>query len=260
MRRAAKLIENRLLPRGWRDVLRQLLMFGGAYVLYEVVRGLVDGRDVGRATLNATRVIDLERTLHVFVEPRVEAWASHVEWLMDIADWIYINAHVVVTVGALVFAYARRNAAFYAVRNMFMIAMLIALFGYAAYPTAPPRLMPAWGFTDPVGQLTAIAAGRGPGSSLLNLYAAIPSMHVCFALMTGATMRRFVTRRAARLAWGAYPAVIAIVVVVTGNHYLTDVVLGAMTAGAAALLTALLTARLGDRQGARAKGLGQATA
>jgi membrane-associated phospholipid phosphatase len=259
MRRAAKIIETRLLPRGWRDALRQLLMFGSAYVLYQVVRGLVDGNDVGRATLNATRVIDLERTLHVFVEPRVEGWASHVEWLMDIADWIYINAHVVVTVGALVFIYARRNAAFYAVRSMFMIAMLIALVGYAAYPTAPPRLMPAWGFTDPVGQLTAIAAGRGPGSSLLNLYAAIPSMHVCFALMTGATMRRSVRRRAARLAWGAYPAVIAIVVVVTGNHYLTDVVLGAMTAGAAALLTAL-TARLGARQGARAEGLGQATA
>jgi membrane-associated phospholipid phosphatase len=256
MRRAVKWIETRMLPHGWPDAIRQLLLFGGAYVLYQIVRGLFDGNDVARATLDASRVIDLERTLHVFVEPRVEAWASHVEWLMDIADWIYLNAHVVITVVALVFIYARRNPAFYGVRNMFLIAMLIALVGYAVYPTAPPRLMPSWGFTDPVGQLTGLAVGHGPGSALLNLYAAIPSMHVCFALMTGASMARFVRRRAAKLAWSAYPLLIAVVVVVTGNHYLTDVVLGAITAGAAALLAA----RLGDRQGARTRALGQATA
>jgi membrane-associated phospholipid phosphatase len=256
MRRAAKLIESRMLPCGWPDAVRQLLLFGAAYLLYQVVRGLVDGNDIARATWDATRVIDLERTLHVFVEPRVEAWASHLEWLMDIADWIYLNAHVVVTVGTLTFIYARRNPAFYGVRDRFMIAMLIALVGYAVYPTAPPRLMPAWGFTDPVGQLTGIAVGRGPGGALLNLYAAIPSMHVCFALMTGATMARLVRRRAAKLVWAAYPVVIAFVVVVTGNHYLTDVVLGGFTAVAATRLAA----RLGDRRGARSRALGQATA
>ena len=46
---------------------------------------------------------------------------------MDIADWTYLNAHYFVTLGALVFIYLRRNDSFYFVRNMFMIAMAIAL-------------------------------------------------------------------------------------------------------------------------------------
>ena len=50
------------------------------------------------------------------------------------------------------FIYLRRNDSFYFVRNMFMIAMAIALVGYALYPTAPPRLMPEWGFTDSISQ------------------------------------------------------------------------------------------------------------
>ena len=70
--------------------------------------------------------------------------------LMDFADWTYLNAHYFVTLGALVFIYLRRNDSFYFVRNMFMVAMAIALVGYFLYPTAPPRLMPEWGFTDSI--------------------------------------------------------------------------------------------------------------
>ena len=80
---------------------------------------------------------------------------------MDIADWTYLNAHYFVTFAALVFIYLRRNDSFYFVRNMFMIAMGIALVGYALYPTAPPRLMPEWGFTDSISQfLTGGTADR----------------------------------------------------------------------------------------------------
>ena len=77
-----------------------------------------------KATWNATKVIDLERALHVFVEPSIQAWALHVHWVIDIADWTYLNAHYFVTLGALLFIYIRRNDSFYFVRNMFMIAMV----------------------------------------------------------------------------------------------------------------------------------------
>ena len=91
----------------------------------------------------------------MFVEPASRAGsASHAHWLLDIADWTYLNAHFALTSGALVFIYLRRNDSFYFVRNMFMIAMLIALVGYSVYPTAPPRLMPQWGFTDAIQQFT----------------------------------------------------------------------------------------------------------
>src|SRR3989440_6734547 len=221
MRRGLQFIEGRVLPHGWKDVIRQLALFGGAYMLYQVVRGII-GSGGYKPFGDATKIINLERVLHVFIGPSVQSWTSNVHWLMDIADWTYLNAHYFVTIGALVFIYLRRNDSFYFVRNMFMIAMAIALVGYALYPTAPPRLMPEWGFTDSIHQFTGIAVEKGPSSALLNLYAAVPSMHVCFALMLGLPMARLARRRPVRIAWRLYPLVVTFVVIATGNHYLTD--------------------------------------
>jgi PAP2 superfamily len=243
MRRRVPHLEARLCPRGSADAIRQVLSFGAVYLLYELVRGLVNDNDVARATVDASRVIDLERSLHVFVEPSVQAWALHRPWLMDIADWTYLDAHGAVTFAALTFVYLRRNDSFDLMRNTFMIAMAIALVGYVVYPTAPPRLMPQWGFADPIRAMTGVDAERGPGSILLNAYAAIPSMHVCFALLTAGSMSTVAHRPMIRVAWRLYPAAITLVVLVTGNHYLTDIVLGALTAGAAALLARAVRGR-----------------
>jgi membrane-associated phospholipid phosphatase len=149
---------------------------------------------------------------------------------------------------ALMFIYLRRNDSFYFVRNMFIIAMGIALIGYWLYPTAPPRLMPEWGFTDAISQFMGFEGSmhfdnHTSAGALVNLYAAIPSMHVCFAVMTGWPMARLVRRRWAKIAWRLYPVWITFVVIATGNHYFTDVFLGALTAGVAALLAKQLLAR-----------------
>ncbi len=234
----------RVLPRDWSDVIRQVGLFGGAYVLYQAVRGVVDRGSGYKPFGDATKIIDLERVLHIFIEPSIQAWASSVHWLMDFADWTYLNTHYFVTIGALVFIYLRRNDSFYFVRNMFMIAMAIALVGYALYPTAPPRLMPEWGFTDSISQFMGVAHfDDGPEKAFLNFYAAVPSMHVCFAVMIGGPMSRLVKQRGARLAWRLYPLLITFVVVATGNHYLTDVFLGVLTAGVSALMAKHLLAR-----------------
>jgi membrane-associated phospholipid phosphatase len=243
MREQLRRIEARALPHGWKDMVRQVLLFVGAYLIYQAVRGLV-GSGGYKPFGDATKIINLERLLHVFIEPSVQAWASHMHWLMDLADWSYLNAHYFVTLAALLFIYFRRNDSFYFVRNMFMIAMAIALVGYALYPTAPPRLMPEWGFTDSISQFMGVAhLDYGPEKAFLNFYAAVPSMHVCFAMMTGIPMARLVKRWPAKIAWSLYPLFITFVVVVTANHFLTDAFLGALTAGAAALLADRLLGR-----------------
>jgi membrane-associated phospholipid phosphatase len=247
MRRVLRLIETRVLPHGWIDVIRQIMLFVIAYVLYGLVRALAYGSafEPGYKPFgDAMRIIDLERGLHVFVEPSIQYWALGKHWLMDAADGTYLNAHYVVTISVLLFIYLRRNDSFYFVRNMFMIAMAIALVGYALYPTAPPRLYPEWGFTDAIQQFTGVTVEHGASSAFLNLYAAVPSMHVCFAVMTGVPMVRLCRNRLAKLAWCVYPVWITFVVIATGNHYLTDVFLGAVTAGISALLAKRLLARV----------------
>jgi len=192
------------------------------------------------------RIIDLERTLHIFIEPSVQGWALNKHWLMDGADWIYLNGHFFITFAALVYIYVRRNRSFYFVRNVLMIAMAIALIGYWLYPTAPPRLMPEWGFTDAISQFVTGGTGwidNGPAKAFTNFYAAVPSMHVCFAVIIGWSMARLVSHRPARIAWSLYPLLVTFVVVATGNHYLTDVFLGVLTAAASALLAHWLLAR-----------------
>jgi membrane-associated phospholipid phosphatase len=234
---------DRVLPHGPLDVARQLLLFATAYLGYELVRGLV-GVAGPRPFDDATRIIDLERTLHIFAEPTIQSWTTtHARWLLDIADWTYLNAHLALTAAALVWIYLRRNDSFYFVRNMVMLAMLVALIGYCVYPTAPPRLMPQWGFSDSIRQFTGIDAERGAVSLLVNPYAAVPSMHVCFALMIALPMSRLVHSRVARMLWRVYPLFIVFVVVVTGNHYFTDVALGALTAVLSASLAKQLLAR-----------------
>jgi hypothetical protein len=239
-------IEARVLPHGWRDLFRQIGLFVGAFLLYDLVRGLVDDSAGYKPFGDAMKIIDVERTLHIFIEPSVQSWANGKHWLMDAADWTYLNGHFIVTLLVLVFIYTRRNQSFYFVRNMFLIAMGLALIGYWLYPTAPPRLMPEWGFTDSISHFVLGSTGwvdYGPTKAFMNFYAAVPSMHVCFATMVGVSMVRLTTHRAARIAWGFYPVFVTFVVVATANHYLTDVFLGAVTAAMAALLAKRLLAR-----------------
>jgi membrane-associated phospholipid phosphatase len=232
----------RVLPNGWVDLLRQIVLFCGAYWLYRVVRGLVDGR-AAEAFENARAVIAVERDLGMFFEPAVHAWASAHALVIDSASWMYVNSHFAVTTVALAWLYLRRNERFYFVRNMFMVAMGIALLGYVALPTAPPRFMPEWGFTDSVAAFTGVKAESASADLLFNPYAAIPSMHVAFALMLGVTMARIVRRRWARVLWLAYAPVVTFVVVATANHWWLDGFLGAVVAVAAAACAQGLFAR-----------------
>ena len=127
---------------------------------------------------NARHLIHFEQTMGFFVEPSVQAWASTKPAIIDFASWVYLNCQTSVTLGALVFLYLFHNKSFYFVRNMFMVAMGIALVGYTVLPTAPPRFFPEWGFLDSVSDFTGVSHDTVVANALFNPYAAVPSMHV----------------------------------------------------------------------------------
>jgi membrane-associated phospholipid phosphatase len=229
-----------MLPKGWTDLLRQIVLFCGAYWLYRLVRGEVGDR-VGVAFENARHIVGVERSLGLFAEPAVHSWAEAHEWIADAASWMYVNSHFVITTFALAFLYLRRNEHFYFVRNMFMVAMGIALVGYLLFPTAPPRLMPELGFSDSVADFTGV--GADTSGALVNPYAAVPSMHVAFALMLALPMARSARHGVVRALWLVYPALVTFVVVATANHWWFDAVLGGATAAVSALAAQALLAR-----------------
>jgi len=219
------------LPNGRRDLLRQIVLFCGAYWAYRLVRGIVVD-DPAAAFEHARQLVSLERAAGLYTEPAVHAWARSVPWLIDAASWTYVNSHFVITTLTLAWIYLFRNPAFYFVRNMFTVAMGLALLLYVVYPTAPPRLMPELGYADSVAAFTGVPASAS--GLLINPYAAVPSMHVAFALMLAASALRLTQRRWIRALWVAYPPVVGFAVVATANHWWADAAAGALVAVVAA--------------------------
>jgi PAP2 superfamily len=229
-------VQARLLPHGPLDVVRQVVLFVVAYQLYRLVRGLADDPLSATAAFsNARDLIHVEQALNIFIEPSLQAFASGQGWLLDGASWMYINAQTSITLGALTWLYLFRNESFYFVRNMFLVAFGLALIGYTVFPTAPPRFFPEWGFFDAVSDFTGVAQDSVTINELFNPYAAVPSMHVAFALMISVPLARLVRRRTLKVFWAVYPPIVVFVIVVTANHFIADAVLGAVAAGLGAL-------------------------
>ena len=100
--RRVRTFQTRLLPHGPWDVARQVLLFFLAYNGYRLVRGLADEPGVTAAAFqHARNLIGVERSLHVFVEPSVQAWSTSRGWVIDFASWMYVNSQFVVTTSAM---------------------------------------------------------------------------------------------------------------------------------------------------------------
>jgi hypothetical protein len=225
---------GRRLPCGWGDLLRQFAFFFVAYQGYQLVRGIADGRDAV-ALANGVHVMQLERSLGAFFEPGFQqAFLSH-QWVIEIANWMYFNSHFVITISFLAWLYLFRNENFNFVRNMFMVAMGIALIGYALFPTAPPRMFPSAGFTDTIEAFTNMNQDSSFNSVLVNPYAAVPSMHIAFSLMIAVPAMSLVRSIWARAIWSGYPLIVFFVITVTANHYWFDAAAGAAVACLAAV-------------------------
>jgi hypothetical protein len=231
------------LPHGYGDAGKQIGLFVLAEVSYEAVRGIADGaRD--QALVNGQNVISLEKSLHTFFEPNLQSIFIDHRWIIDFANFMYMNSHFVVTTVFLVWLYVFRNQHFYFVRNMFMVAMGLAIIGYALVPTMPPRLFPQDGFVDTITDYAQVNHDSALVKLFINPYAAIPSMHVAFSTMIGATGVLVTKQRTSKTLWALYPVLVFWVVVVTANHFWID--------GAAGLLVAVLAA-LAARSLARAR-------
>ncbi len=219
----------------------EALALAGLYFAGELARGFARG---GRATAeaHAAAIVHLERRLHVFDEGTIQRAAHHVGGLPECLGYAYVGLHLAVTVAVLVWVYARRRSAYARLRNTLAVASVLAVVGYALFPTAPPRLAGV-GIADTVSAATSVDLDSPLVSSLYNPYAAVPSMHVGFSLVVGVAIARLARRPVWRIAGAVYPAVVLFVIVATGNHFFFDAVAGAAVAGIATAAAVPLTRR-----------------
>jgi membrane-associated phospholipid phosphatase len=230
------------LPKGWGDVGRQIGILVGVDIAYELVRGIADSQRADAIT-HGSQIISFERSTHTLFEPDVQAFFLPAHWVIDVANQLYLNAQFSIALGFLVWLYLFRNESYYFVRNMFVVSMGLALIGYTLYPTAPPRMFPEHGFIDTITDFSNVNHDSALAKIFINPYAAVPSMHCAFALMIGGTGALVCRHWYAKAWWVFWPVLICWVVIVTGNHYWVDAVLGWMVAIAAALIAQRVVAR-----------------
>jgi hypothetical protein len=207
--------------RGWKEVAIGL----GAYGAYLLVRQAVwtpAGR--ARAAANAVRIDAAEQRWGVAAERPVQQFVLRAPRLVDVLNASYAAANVALSVGWLGILHRRGDDGFLTERRAAVIAFVGALPVFALLPTAPPRTLP--GFVDTMAE-RGLDLDHPLLTRLYNPIAALPSHHVAFATVTGLGLARRARSPWARAAWRAYPVGVALVVIGTANHFVTDVVAGA---------------------------------
>ena len=216
-------VGRRQLPRGWSDLGRQLLIWFGFAILYQLARGLAERiNDPSKAFANGYHVVRIET--HVFnrlYELTFQNFVDQRHLLETIVSWTYWNSEFSVVGLAVLWVYLRRHDGFLGFRNSVLLANLIGLIGYIFVPTAPPRLL-GIGFTDEHRDgLVSLAA---------NPYAAMPSLHAADALIVGVVLFSVCRSWWAKAIWAAWPAWVWFAVMATGNHFWLDCVAGIFVA------------------------------
>jgi len=214
------------LPRGWSDFGRQLAIWFGFILAYQVARGVAD-RNPALAFTNGWRVLTLEQrmTHHIF-ELTAQRLADSSQWLLTAASWTYWNSEFTIMGLAILWVYLRRHELFTRFRNTVLFANLVGLIGFIVLPTAPPRYFTSVGFQDTLDGMRGLNHGSGLVSLAANPYAAMPSLHAADSLIVGVILVAACRHWWAKALWALYPAWVWFCVLATANHFWLDVLAG----------------------------------
>ncbi len=209
------------------ELVRQFVLVFGAVLLYFAVRGLTQG-NVEVAIRHGHDVLAFEARLGIDLEQRAQDLIIEHRWLVDAVNWIYIWGHWPVIVVTLLWLHHGHRIEYLVLRNAMFVSGAIGLVIFATYAVAPPRLLDV-GLADTVTQHSNAYRILQP-PSLVNKYAAIPSLHVGWNLLVGISLYRSAARPPLKVFAVVHPLLMAVAVVLTANHYVIDGFLGAALA------------------------------
>jgi hypothetical protein len=205
---------------------------------YTLGRFLAAKRPTG-AFSHAADIWHIERFLRLPNEADVQQAVIGWHGLMSAVNLHYQVGYVVSVVGSLVWIYVRHPEYYIWYRRFLTLVTFIGLIGHIVFPMAPPRLLTGDDVVD-TAELFGHAVYGPVGTGLSNQYAAMPSLHVGWAVVVAVA---FVVVLRSRWRWLAvlHPVITLLVVVVTGNHFWMDgIVVSVIVAVAAAVAVAWL--------------------
>jgi hypothetical protein len=215
---------------------RELLIVIWLCWVYDAVNNFAPLR-LGPALAHGRGILSLESSLGIAPERSLDSWLAGHHTLGVAVSYYYDNAHFIVTLGLLGFAWWRRAAIFRPLRNSLVLINLLGFVVFWLYPVAPPRML--GGFTDVVASSHAVGSWHsGALASEANQLAAMPSLHIAWAVWCTVVVWRSTANRWLRALAVAYPMVTGFAVLATGNHYVLDLAGGLLVAAAAIAVVA----------------------
>jgi membrane-associated phospholipid phosphatase len=239
----------------WAAFLVQALIAVSVEVGDDLSRGFVSQHGTAQGIENARQIVAFEAEHGFWIEPSWQLffeqthriWSFSITWLdvVPIFNGVYVLCHIFVTLLVALWIWMFRRPFFGLLRNIFIATNVFALVLYERFPVAPPRLSGVLTFNHHafVFQDTVYGLLNGSGKLLgtgvgYNEFSAMPSLHVGWALIIAAAVILLVRPWPVKLLAAAYPVLMTLAVVVTGNHFLLDGIVAAAIVGLAALLCA----------------------
>lgn len=219
-----RLVDALQRRRIYRDVF-EIGLVAFAFLLYFIVRGLVVDRDA-EALANARDIIDLERGLGVFWEPRVQDWVLRHDLVIRFFNFVYFWLDFPLIVGFGLWMYFARRHEYTVARDALLLSGAISLVVYNLYPVMPPRLLPSGTFVGTIERFSDLSYQAQSMQAFVNPYAAVPSLHFGWAMIIGASMVVTLRHPLLRGFGMALPWLQLAAIVATANHYILDALAG----------------------------------
>ncbi|HEY6934129.1 MAG TPA: phosphatase PAP2 family protein, partial [Marmoricola sp.] len=204
----------------WRQVLIGLLLFA----VYLLVDTLENPARRAAASQHGRDIFELEQRLHIDIEHALNNWLAPHRLLSTLANYEYAWTYILSALALLAWTYLRRPDLWKLTRDSFIVLNLIAFACFWLYPTAPPRLLPGLGFVDTVSRGDTVGSWGNSLVDSANQLAAMPSLHVGWALWVSVVLARITASRWVQVLSAAHVALTAFVIMATANHYLLDAI------------------------------------
>jgi hypothetical protein len=239
--RAAHVLQSGHVIYWWAEIIAILAYYG----IYTTIRNATSAH-ASTAFRHAKQVIHLERTLGIYHELGIHVWVRDIRPLIIACNYFYGSLHFVVTIGVGIFLFRKFPNDYPRLRNTLAIATGLALIGFYAYQLMPPRLLPgSYGYIDTLAKdPTFWSFNSGAVSKLSNQFAAMPSVHCCWAGWCACALVPRVKAVWAKVLAILYPFGTMFVIVSTANHYFLDAI-GGFTILAIGYVVARLLTRAG---------------
>ncbi|HVV13356.1 bifunctional phosphatase PAP2/O-acyltransferase family protein [Amycolatopsis sp.] len=219
-------------PRWWAELLGGLALFG-VYLLIE--SRPLPSREA-RAMGYGQWILDFERGLHLGFEHGMNVWLAGQGWLRTFANYEYAITYIASALLLLFWVYVWHPADYRRVRNSFVLVNLLALACFWLLPVAPPRMLPGAGFVDTVRLGHTWGSWGSPMVENANQLAAMPSLHVGWALWVSVVLARLARGRAVQVVSAVHVLVTLLVILATGNHYWLDAAVAVVVVATAVMI------------------------